>query len=616
MALTLAIAIGISGCGSGTPQSSKSVIAGRTVDIHGGLVTSHDGKASVTFPQNALSQETNVNVRTINDLTNQPQAVSGTALEVSPSVNLQRSVELTFHISPVSLPHGVDFQRLSVYQVNDTGSLQRILSTSDPASGQVRGYATHLGRFVVLADSRFMGSYVGASTASDGDVSRWEATVSADGTARFHMGDQEIQASVSPTGAFGTSATSRQEENNAQITGQINLNAGRLELTGKWERGIYNGRLVGRQAAVTAEIKGYPQDKKYFITTEPRMPEISLSAEVSNPDGVSGCNRYVWKALLSYNAKKYGAKISNNFSYNKPIVDPAGQSGNRWQPQFYGPSIEGGGDLTIQVWVLRQGESDNTAPNRAPDAEVKDLRILGKNPMRSEITEEAHNIVYAKILSHESGIQFGTGSQGFEGMPRWEVNPPAGNVAEGKQGVGLSQITPPQNHEQLWNWRINVTIGQSVLKSKAGKARGYPEQVRSAINKKGTRWNSMLNRLNQQRASQKLPAIERVNVPDFIEGDWQALPLGQVEMDAIRGFNGYAGSDPGGYLLHEFTLAHTGDHDPENKYPTFTPLLTNIRQENGVWVGDASWVRVAPEERDPNTTGVANYVDLVLSAQI
>ena len=520
---------------------------------------------------------------------------------------------------PTALPVGADPQKLALYQIDTAGKTSRIYSESDVSNHRVRGFTSTLGRFVLMVDSRFAGSYVGTLDSGTAGEKHFEATVLADGSANFNFDNTTVSATVQPTGDIVSPTESRSGDTNT-VTGKIVAENSRLTLSGEWHKSGAQAIFRGRQATVQVTISGFPADKKYYIDTTPQMPQIDLVANVDNPDEVSGCNRFVWEGILSYDATKYGAKIAKNFSYNKVISDTNGISGNHWKPQFIGPSVFGGGDLTIHVWVLRQGEPDNATPKRVPDTEIKDLKVLGKNPSFSEITSGLNNIVYAKILNFESSIQFGVGTRGYEGLPRWEVNPPQKNIDRGLQGVGLSQVTPPTNDQQLWNWGVNVTAGLKILEDKAVKARAYPKDVNASINSLSGGWHKWLVSFNNERKSNNLPAVEKVVVPDFIDGGWEFLPLGQVQYDALRGYNGFAGKDPGGLRLHEFTLAFTGEHKPATNYSNYHLQLSNIRQENNVWIGDASWVRVKPEERYPDNKsdphylpGNTHYVDDVLN---
>lgn len=40
------------------------------------------------------------------------------------------------------------------------------------------------------------------------------------------------------------------------------------------------------------------------------------------------------------------------------------------------------------------------------------------------------------------------------------------------------QIDPPDNNEQVWNWKANRTEGQSRFAAKKESAKGYPSRVR------------------------------------------------------------------------------------------------------------------------------------------
>jgi hypothetical protein len=98
--------------------------------------------------------------------------------------------------------------------------------------------------------------------------------------------------------------------------------------------------------------------------------------------------------------------------------------------------------------------------------------------------------------------------------------------------------------------------------------------------------------LNQSRTNQGLQPLT-VSIPDFTEE--------QVRLDAIRGFNGWAGTDHFGFELHEYRIAI----DTQG-FPLFT--ITNA----ATGAAQAIWERVPVADR-PQDRGDPNYVEHVLA---
>jgi hypothetical protein len=132
------------------------------------------------------------------------------------------------------------------------------------------------------------------------------------------------------------------------------------------------------------------------------------------------------------------------------------------------------------------------------------------------------------------------------------------------------QITNPRpTDDEVWNWLANVRRGREVFAQKARIATAYPTRVRRSAG-----FADLVRRFNRDRPGQ--PPVEVV-VPDFTPAE--------VEDDALRGFNGYAGRDPFGLELHEFRV----ETDPDGG------LLVDLQPGGRV---SARWVRVTAAERE------------------
>lgn len=165
---------------------------------------------------------------------------------------------------------------------------------------------------------------------------------------------------------------------------------------------------------------------------------------------------------------------------------------------------------------------------------------------------------------------------------------------DNKGGVGIMQITNPHPTDgEVWDWTVNVAGGIQVFNDKVAMARNYPANVRGSAG-----FANLVTRFNQNRVQRGLPQIP-VDLPDFTSGDFNNN-LQELELDAIRGFNGWAGDDGFGFHLHEFRVALDAAGN----------LRVNIDPATNR--GTAIWERVPEDARDPNS-GDRNYVKNVLS---
>jgi hypothetical protein len=148
-------------------------------------------------------------------------------------------------------------------------------------------------------------------------------------------------------------------------------------------------------------------------------------------------------------------------------------------------------------------------------------------------------------------------------------------------GVGLLQITNPQpTDDEHWSWLANINRGIEVMNQKRATARGYPAQVR----------NSAAFRLLVQQFTAGRNPPPTIVVPDFTAD--------QLDLDTIRGYNGWAGRDAFGNHLHEFRV-------PLNAAGN---LQVTVDAANR---GAIAWERVPAADR-PQTSGDPNYVNNVL----
>jgi hypothetical protein len=227
-----------------------------------------------------------------------------------------------------------------------------------------------------------------------------------------------------------------------------------------------------------------------------------------------------------------------------------------------------GGRLTISVSVDLPAQSFSTQTN--------ELHIRGVNPPVDEINAACGNEIVQKMVMHESGCR--------------QFNAPRdGGVSEcplfsGDRmgGVGLFQITnPPPTPEDHWDWRTNINHGLQFFAQKQTTARNYPARLRNS-----SAFQALLQRFNSTRN----PPPEIV-LPDFTPA--------QLDLDAARGYNGWAGKDAFGNVLHEFRVPLDAGGN----------LVVNVGADGR---GVIQWEQVPGSDR-PQNTGDPNYVANVLA---
>jgi hypothetical protein len=162
--------------------------------------------------------------------------------------------------------------------------------------------------------------------------------------------------------------------------------------------------------------------------------------------------------------------------------------------------------------------------------------------------------------------------------------------------VGIMQIANPTDDE-VWNWRMNVAKGMKIFNERVDAARTYPSKVRNS-----DEFERLSSKFNQKRQGQGLNPIQ-IALPPFAEGDFDEN-LQQLEMDAIRGYDGWNGADRFGLELHEFRVAMDLIDGEE------VLVVTNVNEET--LQGEAVWERLPVADR-PADISRPNYVDEVLS---
>jgi len=251
-----------------------------------------------------------------------------------------------------------------------------------------------------------------------------------------------------------------------------------------------------------------------------------------------------------------------------------------------------GGTFAISFTLVRGGSlSISVRANiagRVLTAHSSHLDIRGTNPALQDLRAALPHNTLRRIARFESGggRQFIAAADGGVGAcPLWS--------GDNLGGVGIIQITVPRpTDNQVWNWRENVAKGIEIFNQKIAGARGYPAQVRNSHG-----FAQLVQHFNAERHKHKLPAIP-VDLPEFTTGDFDAN-LQQLELDTIRGYNGWGGRDHFGFPLHEFRVAlDANGHLRVNLDPSGTKAT-------------AIWEQV-PAAARPQSFGDPDYVNHVL----
>jgi hypothetical protein len=320
---------------------------------------------------------------------------------------------------------------------------------------------------------------------------------------------------------------------------------------------------VGSNSLVTGiTLRLVQLGNQFSITETPQMPTIEVEASlVGAPAAVSAVTRFEWTVSLTFDASRcpHGPRRT---IIHSPITGTT--TGNRFRVPF--TQIRGG-RLVIEATATVGGSQFRATLDTVNG---QPITIVGTNPTAASITAAVQRAILRQMIRHESAQrQFVGACPLFSG--------------DNLGGVGLFQITnPAPTDDEVWNWRANIAAGIRVFNQKLQTARGYPAAVRGSAG-----FQQLVRDFNAARAAQRLPSIN-VILPDFTDQE--------AELDACRGFNGWAGRDQFGNHLHEFRV----------------PIDAQGRLVVGGQNGTIVWERVPARDR-PQGTGDPDYVSHVLA---
>jgi hypothetical protein len=307
------------------------------------------------------------------------------------------------------------------------------------------------------------------------------------------------------------------------------------------------------------------------IATGPQMPTISAEARIVGitPDPTPD-TRFTWKVEIKFQTSDCQTNVRRPVTINDQFELIS--VGGRINIAF--PRVRGGQLILTVSAHLSTGKIE---------AKTSGLRIRGTNPMLAVLHGALPSVSLRQIASHESRQrQFVAANNGGAGNCPLMSGDRAG-------GVGLFQITnPAPTPDDHWNWLANVRRGILIFNEKQRVARNYPAQIR-----RNPEFVNLVNQYNLANPPQpnSLP-LTVAALPDFNQN--------QLELDTIRGFNGWAGFDSFGLRLHEFRVPV----DADGNLVVTTDPRTGVRT--------IVWERVPAADR-PQNTGDPNYVNHVLA---
>lgn len=320
-----------------------------------------------------------------------------------------------------------------------------------------------------------------------------------------------------------------------------------------------------------------PTELPMIISSDLKMPETTFRLE--GVPVVAG-TRVLWQPDIKFDAStaKNGPKRRVDYVYSRDALTGTPEYSPRFRDSN-GAQVLRGGNLTLTVSVAIDGNnlefSSMPYPVRAkrPDEAIVRAYISLRAAQRGV---NLYTADLGRIVRHESSYRQFTD----DGLPLFS--------RDRLGGVGLFQITrPAPSDDEIWNWQKNVDRGIEIFRQKLSMARRYPVSLGLSAGFRG-----LVRRLNQDRAAQQLAPLT-VSIPSFTTE--------QLRLDAIRGFNGYAGRFLG-RELHEFRLVLNADGT----------LKVNVVP--GSLVASVEWERVPASDR-PSGIGDPNYVDNVLAEQ-
>jgi uncharacterized repeat protein (TIGR03803 family)/autotransporter-associated beta strand protein len=250
-----------------------------------------------------------------------------------------------------------------------------------------------------------------------------------------------------------------------------------ISSTGDWLSGLWSSvaSFVTQATVPTLTITSPSAGSTYYIsdgsaTTAPGMPEIAATLSLDGTTQNPATTQFTWTAVVSFDPTKASdGGVTTPISYTYTCAS-TGPSVTITDANMWGHVIRGGDvTLTAAAWV-------DGAYVQSPAVKLEilgDSGTPGASTLRSYFSAQqppadwpaGTTYQYAGVLYDiaQTESQF---SQFCNGLPLYEGY--AKVPSDG--GVGVMQLTPPSNDEQVWDWRANASAGVAVFDDKLDAA--------------------------------------------------------------------------------------------------------------------------------------------------
>jgi hypothetical protein len=226
--------------------------------------------------------------------------------------------------------------------------------------------------------------------------------------------------------------------------------------------------------------------------------------------------------------------------------------GGQYTPVF--PNIFGG-DWKIEAQAAVSGT--DISGKSDDDPTLQHLQIRGRNPAKATVQGALPNEALQQIACRESFIDGLSGQRQFEAPAQQASRCPI-IAHNGDGGTGMMQVTPG-SEQDLWDWTADAADGISKFNSQFQFSVAYDRDsgiVRSEL-------PTMLTNLNNSRRAQGLPLVTSLSLRHWTSTGFSPPGnYGELELDGIRGYNGFNGTDGLGHSLHEFRVIQDNNHIP------------------------------------------------------
>lgn len=334
-------------------------------------------------------------------------------------------------------------------------------------------------------------------------------------------------------------------------------NSNSLSATARW-----------KDAELKLDVPPGPNNGRYVITDEPRMPVVTATAVGG---GVSE-----WEVTVAFTASDCPPFGPHDL---RTLFRASRTGGNQVSTDFFGNVVRGGGISFHAKGVV----------NGCPVSAFGGAGLVGTNPQRTAIQKAIEDAgIDPKELAHTLGriACKESGQRQFDAPPNGGTGycplfGPGGTV-------GIMQLPKPTDDE-IWNWTANLATGIDKFKKSIKNVQAYLTALH-----RSEKFGRLLKNFNEKRQQQGLHPID-------IKCEFN---LEQLEKDVIRGYyDGWVGADGFGLKLHEYKVAVDLIDGKE------VLVVTDVNEQT--LQGKVVWQRVPVADRPAGSR--QDYVEEVLA---